>query len=71
MERKEAGFRPLAEVAEAIRYELALQNRHHAQDEFYKAAKANLKIEINHALLNSLPAPAAPPVSALPQLPGS
>jgi len=71
LERKEAGRRPLAEVAEAIRYELAVKARHRAQDEFYNAAKADLAIEINHALLNSLPAPSSPPISTPPALPGS
>ena len=71
LERKEAGHKPLAEVAEAIRYELAIKARHRAQDEFYNAAKADLAIEINHALLNSLPAPSSPPNSTPPALPGS
>jgi parvulin-like peptidyl-prolyl isomerase len=71
LERKEAGRRPLAEVAEVIRYELAIKARHRAQDEFYNAAKADVAIEINHALLNSLPAPSSPPIAAPPALPGS
>jgi parvulin-like peptidyl-prolyl isomerase len=71
LERKEAGHKPLAEVAEAIRYELAVKARHRAQDEFYNTAKADLAIEINHALLNSLPAPSSPPISTPPVLPGS
>jgi hypothetical protein len=71
LERKDAGHKPLAEVAEAIRYELAIKARHRAQDEFYNAAKADLAIEINHTLLDSLPAPSSPPISAPPALPGS
>ena len=71
LERKEAGHKPLTEVAEAIRYELTIKARHRAQDEFYNAAKADLVIEINHALLNSLPAPSSPPISVPPALPGS
>jgi parvulin-like peptidyl-prolyl isomerase len=71
IDRQKAGSRRLAEVAEAIRYELAIKARHRAQDEFYNAAKADLPIEINHALLNSLPAPSSRPTSTPPALPGS
>ncbi len=71
LERKEASRRPLEEVAEAIRYQLAIRNRHQVQDTFYKAAKADLKIEINHALLDLIPVPASGPVSSIPALPGS
>ena len=71
LERKEAGRRPLVEVAEAIRYELALKARQSSQDEFYNAVKADLTIEINQALLNSLPAPSSRPMSTPPALPGS
>ena len=71
IDRKTAGHKPLEEVAQAIRYELAVQNRHRTQDEFYKAAKADLKIEINHALLNSIPIPISQPISTPPALPRS
>jgi parvulin-like peptidyl-prolyl isomerase len=71
LERKQAGHKPLAEVAEAIRYEFEIKARHSAQAEFYNAAKADLAIEINQALLNSLPAPSSPRISTPPALPGS
>ena len=71
IERRSSGHRPLAEVAEAIRYQLAVGKRQRAQQDFYESMKAGLKIEINHALLNSLPAPISRPDSTPPAIPGT
>jgi peptidyl-prolyl cis-trans isomerase D len=71
IEKKVAGYRPLEEVAEAIRYQLALEKRHRQQEEFHEAMTAGLKIEINRALLETISVPPSPPHAALPALPGS
>jgi parvulin-like peptidyl-prolyl isomerase len=71
IEKKVAGCRPLEEVAEAIRYKLALEKRHRQQEEFHEAMTAGLKIEINRALLETISAPPSPPHAAPPALPGS
>jgi hypothetical protein len=71
MEKKVAGYRPLEEVAEAIRYQLTLEKRHRQQEKFHEAMTAGLKIEINRALLETIPVPPSPPHTAPPALPGS
>jgi parvulin-like peptidyl-prolyl isomerase len=71
IEKKSAGYRPPEEVAEAIRYQLALEKRHRQQEEFHEAMTAGLKIEINRALLETISVPPSPPHTAPPALPGS
>jgi len=71
IEKQPAGHRPLEEVAEAIRYQLALEKRHRTQQELNEAMTAGLKIEINRALLETIPAPASTSHAAPPALPGS
>jgi parvulin-like peptidyl-prolyl isomerase len=58
IEKKDEGRRPLEEVKDAIRYELAQGKRQRSQQEFYDSMKAGLKIEINQPLLESIEAPA-------------
>jgi len=71
IEKQSAGHRPLAEVAAAIRYQLALEKRHRTQQEFQEAMTAGLKIEINRALLETISMPASTSPAAPPPLPGS
>jgi parvulin-like peptidyl-prolyl isomerase len=71
IEKKVAGHRPLEEVAEAIRYQLAVEKRHQRQQAFYDSLKSGLKIEINHALLESVSAPTVAPQRQPPALPES
>lgn len=71
IEKQSAGFRPLEEVAEAIRYQVALEKRHRQQEAFHEAMTAGLKIEINRALLETIPVPTAAPHATPPALPGS
>lgn len=71
IEKKIASYRLLEEVAEAIRYQLALEKRHRQQEEFHEAMTAGLKIEINRALLETISVPPSPPHAAPPSLPGS
>lgn len=59
MERAEAGRRPLEEVKEAIRYQLAQEKRAQLQEAFFDTVKANLKIERNQTLLESVATPSA------------
>lgn len=71
IEKRLAGYRPLEEVAEAIRYQVALEKRHRQQEAFHEAMTAGLKIEINRALLETIPVPTAAPHATPPALPGS
>jgi len=69
MEKQNASRRPLEEVAEAIRYQLGLEKRHHQLEEFCETMTAGLKIEINRALLETLSVRS--PSNVPPPLPGS
>jgi peptidyl-prolyl cis-trans isomerase C len=63
-ERKEAGFKPLAEVSEAIRYQLIRQQTQQAEGDFRAAIRQGLSIQINQSLLDSITVPeekVAPP----------
>jgi parvulin-like peptidyl-prolyl isomerase len=57
LERTEAGFQPLAEVGEAIRYQLTRQQAQQAEAEFRAATTQGLSIAINQALLESVTVP--------------
>ena len=71
IEKRTAGYRPLEEVAEAIRYQLGVEKRQRTQQEFHEAMTAGLKIEINRPLLEAMPAPRTAREAAPPALPGS
>lgn len=71
IEKISAGHRPLKEVTEAIRYQLAVEKRHRTQQEFQEAMTAGLKIEINRPLLEAISVPASQPRATPPTLPGS
>jgi len=71
LERQSPGVRPLAEVLEAIRYQLLQQKRQQREHDFFEEMKRGLAIVVNHDLLNSIQAPAAVSNSAPPALPGS
>jgi parvulin-like peptidyl-prolyl isomerase len=72
MTRQPAGIRPLAEVGEAIRYQLLQSKRQQQEQEFSAALKDGLHIEINHTLFESIPAPVSPSIAAGPPvLPGN
>jgi len=71
IENRTAGYRPLKEVAEAIRYQLAVGKRDRQQQEFQEAMTAGLKIEINRPLLETMPLPSSPRQATPPALPGS
>lgn len=64
--RQPAGHRPPAEVRAALHYELAVRKRDRLQQEFAALMKAGVSIEINHALLECIPAPNAPAVAGTP-----
>ena len=68
LERKEAGFKPLAQAAEAIRYQLARQKAQQAQADFYASVKEGLEIHINQSLLESIRLPIEDPQP--PRMPG-
>jgi parvulin-like peptidyl-prolyl isomerase len=57
MDKKEAGHRPLPEVKDAVRYDLAQQKRARSQREFFDSMKSDLSIEINRPLLQSITPP--------------
>lgn len=57
LERTEAGLQPLAEVSEAIRYQLTRQQAEQAEVEFRAATTQGLSIAINQALLESVTVP--------------
>jgi parvulin-like peptidyl-prolyl isomerase len=57
LERTEAGFQPLAEVREAIRYQLTRQQAQQAEAEFRAATTHGLSIAINQPLLESVTVP--------------
>lgn len=69
--RKAPGYRPLDEVKEPIRYQLAQAKRQSAQQRFFDSMKAGLKIEINHALLHLIARPPLRPDPTPPAMPGS
>jgi parvulin-like peptidyl-prolyl isomerase len=71
IERREAGRRPLAEVKEAIAYQLSVAKREHTQQMFYETMKAGLKIEINRPLLDSIATPAIQTETRPPSMPAS
>jgi parvulin-like peptidyl-prolyl isomerase len=57
LEKREAARRPLAEVREAIRYQLSRQKAEQAELDFYAAMKAGLEIQINQDLIESISLP--------------
>jgi peptidyl-prolyl cis-trans isomerase C len=69
-ERRPARLRPLAEVRDTIRYQLAQEKRRQAEEAFYEDLKSGLKIKINHALLEELLTPAHSNSQRPPPLPG-
>jgi peptidyl-prolyl cis-trans isomerase D len=69
LEKREAGRKPLAEVKEAIRYQLSRQKAEQAERDFFAAMKQGLDIHINHALLESISLPAEK--NAPPRMPGA
>lgn len=71
IERQSAGHRPLEEVSDAIRYQLAVEKRHRTQQEIHEAMAAGLKIEINRPLLEAMPTTASSQPETPPALPGS
>jgi len=68
-ERQEAGFKPLADVTESIRYQLARQKAQQAQIDFYASLKDSLEIQINQSLLESITLPVEN--NQPPRLPGT
>ena len=70
-ERRTPGMRPLAEVREAIRYELQQAKRFQREQEFFAEMKRGLDIRVNHAALKLLPTSNTAAQIAPPALPGS
>lgn len=71
MDRTEAGRRPLEEVKEAIRYQLAQEKRAQSHEAFFETVKANLKIERNQTLLESVASPSPGSVEKPPGTPAA
>ena len=70
--RQQPGSRPLEEVREKIRYHLLQTKRKDRESHVQEMLTKGLSIEINHALLESIPAPASPsPVPRPPALPAN
>ena len=69
LEKKQAGFRPIAEVRDTIRYQLARYKTEQAAADFQASIKQGLDIRINRALLESLTLPAVE--QKPPALPGT
>lgn len=66
LDRQPAGHRPLEEVKEVLRYQLAVRQRDQLKADFTASMKAGLNTKINHALLESIPAPAPAALAATP-----
>jgi len=71
MERKPSAVRPLAQVKDAITYELAQRQQHQRQLDFHEEMKRGLKIETHPELLKLIPAPEQTSEARPPPLPGS
>jgi parvulin-like peptidyl-prolyl isomerase len=69
-ERRAAAVRPLADVREAVRFQLQQNRQRQQQEEFAAELKRGLNIQINEAVLNTITAAKAGPTSAPPSLPG-
>jgi len=70
IERRAEGVRPLAEVHEAVRYELLQAKRQERQREFFDELKRGLKIEINRTALDSIHTRGSDSDTPPPELPG-
>lgn len=64
--RRPPRLRPLEEVAEALRHQLAGERRRAAEREFHAHLRAGLEVTINRPLLESVAPPALPAVAAVP-----
>jgi peptidyl-prolyl cis-trans isomerase C len=64
-DRQESGFKPLAEVRDAIRFRILRQRAEQAEMDFAAQMKNGLEIRVNQALVDKiqLDAPAAPPAT--------
>jgi len=69
-ETRPVAVRPLSEVQEAIRYQLSQARQQRQQAQFLEEARRNSRIEINQALLDSLPEPNNRAARQPPSLPG-
>jgi parvulin-like peptidyl-prolyl isomerase len=70
IEKRERGLKPLAEVKELIRYQLAREKAVQAEQEFYSAMKAGLEIRTNLALVDTVSLPVPMARAAMPSVPG-
>ena len=70
LERREAGTRPLAQVAEGIRYELSRRKAEQAERDFFAAMKRGLDIQIHREAVEALTLPAEKE-TAPPSMPGA
>jgi peptidylprolyl isomerase len=61
LEKRAANPKPLADVREVIRYQLARHKAEQAEQDFHAAMKRGLDIQINHALLESISLPTTQP----------
>jgi len=57
LERKEAGYKPLSEVQDAIRYQLGRLKAQQAEERFQTSIKQGLDIQINQQLLETITLP--------------
>jgi foldase protein PrsA len=67
--KKTATIRPLAEVSDAIQYQLTRRKQEQAELDFIGAMKAGLKIEVDYSILKSVAAPVAQGVDNPPPMP--
>ena len=70
LERREAGTRPLAQVAEGIRYELSRRKAEQAERDFFASVKRGLDIQIHRDAVEALTLPAEKE-TAPPSMPGA
>ena len=66
-----ASLKPLEEVREAIHYQLTRASEHQQREAFYAEQKAGVDIQINTALLGTIPPPSSNTPVRLPALPGA
>jgi PPIC-type PPIASE domain len=69
LEKKDAGFKPLAEIKETLRYQLARLKAQQAEANLQAAIKDGLEIQVNQALLESIALPAEK--NEPPKMPGN
>lgn len=69
LEKKEAGFKALAEATETIRYQLSRLKTQQAEANSQASLKAGLEIQVNQALLESISLPVEP--IEPPKMPGA